>query len=91
MFRCRQKFQLSGCHPIIVTDEKLLDSGVIEVSHVDISERVLPPPENFDLDLMLKAGVPLKQVNCKVITPTSAFLPDAEPVEPTEPSNNKEN
>lgn len=88
MFRPRQKFQASDFHPIFVIREKILESGVVESAPVDISSTVLPSVENFDLGAMLKAGVPLKQVNCRLITPSSVSIPDAEVVK-TE--NKKEN
>lgn len=54
------------------------DTGVSEPSDMDQCAK-LPSVENFDLAAMLKAGIDLRQVNCKLVngTQTVASLNDA--------------
>lgn len=48
--------------------------GIVDVQHdfvsPDVVEVQLPPMELYDLKKQLAAGVPLKQVNCKVLEPS---------------------
>lgn len=74
MFRCKQRFVPSGSCTIFLESDKVLENGVVERTKIDVSSIVLPPVENYNLGVLLKAGVPLQQVNCKVISSNSISL-----------------
>ena len=78
MFRCKQRFIPSGSCTIFLESDKVLENGIVERTKVDASSVVLPPVENYSLGVLLKAGVPLQQVNCKVISSNSISLNEAQ-------------
>lgn len=57
------------------------ETGIAECKLVDQCAE-LPDPKTLDLELMLKSGVPLDQVNCKLIDPVGTVrLVDKKPSE----------
>lgn len=93
MFRFKQRFVPSGSCIIFLESDKVLENGIVERTKVDASSIVLPPVENFKLDVLLKAGVPLNQVNCKLISAKSVSISesDFEDKKPETANNDKEN
>lgn len=93
MFRFKQRFIPSGSCAIFLESDKVLENGIVERIKVDASSIVLPPVENYDLGVLLKAGVPLKQVNCKLISAKSVSINESDfETKKTETANNdKEN
>lgn len=93
MFRCKQRFIPSGSCTIFLESDKVLENGIVERTKVDASSIVLPPVENYNLGVLLKAGVPLQQVNCKVISAKSVSLneSDFETKKSETANNDKEN
>lgn len=93
MFRFKQRFIPSSSCTIFLESDKVLENGIVERSKVDASSVVLPPVENYNLGLLLKAGVLLQQVNCKVISAKSVSLNEADFETETkiETANDKEN
>lgn len=71
MFRCKQFFKPSAYNPIFCLQETVSPEGVLSSSYVRAEKlKPLPDASLFDLETMLKAKVPLEQLNCKLI-PTS--------------------
>lgn len=92
MFRFRQAFSPKFSNVIYQVSDFVLDNGVVERRKVDVSTIVLPDAENYDLDVLLKAGVNLQQVNCKVIHANSASIVfDDDDKKDVEPATTKEN
>lgn len=81
MFRRIQPLVRDCTHSILMPVDTTLETGVVERSFVDASSITLPPAENYDLGVLLKAGVRLEQVNCKLISSSKAsiVLPSDEP------------
>lgn len=65
------------------------DTGACE--RVEVEQcAVLPDAKQTDLGLLIKAGVPLEQVNCKLINPSGKIgLADTKPAE-TNKTDDKE-
>lgn len=69
-FRCRQKLQMFSAGEIFYSVGNVNpDTGIME--YCDQCQSVkLPDVEMTDLAASLKAGVDLKQVNCKLLSPS---------------------
>lgn len=74
MFRKIQSLERDCTHSILMPVDTTLETGVVERSFVDASSIKLPPAENYDLGVLLKAGVRLEQVNCKLISSSRASI-----------------
>lgn len=75
MFRKNKPFMVGSGQPIYTTVEKKSEVdgvNVVQVATVRLSDvkPELPPLETFSLENVLEAGVPLKQVNSKVLNPS---------------------
>lgn len=71
-FRCRQRSTASFCFgadPIVSSSD---DSGNFVDKYRE--NNPLPPVENFRLQNLLKAGVPLEEVNTKILGASSLDL-----------------
>lgn len=82
-FRSRQKMVLLGGWAALENvEERDPDTGVVRIRKYNPSDDVLPPAEKFELETLLKAGVPLQQVRTKIlspdVTPLAEALADAE-------------
>jgi hypothetical protein len=67
--RPRTKYEpIVGNKIFLEVFEANIETGVAERKLVDQCAE-LPDPKTLDLELMLKAGVPLDQVNCKLLDP----------------------
>lgn len=66
MFRKRQNLTLAVAVPIVESAFKSKDDGTCERVIVE-SDRKLPPVANYDLTTLLRAGVPLEEVDTRVI------------------------
>lgn len=68
------------------------DTGVVVAQNFFPMDEELPSIENFDLTLMVKAGVPLQKVNAKVVG--TGYMAVADALNQTDDENkpsNKEN
>lgn len=82
-FRVRQKMQSYSCGKIVFQNLDFDDTTNVG-RIVDVSQQSkLPDCKNTDLEVQLKAGVPLKKVNCQLIESASgtAFLEELSKVE----------
>lgn len=70
-FRSRQKYINAGYSPVCDIEERVLESGEMIKEMIDQSEKVLPPPELFDLKNQLEAGVDMEEVNPTLFKPKS--------------------
>lgn len=67
MLKPRQKLPNFGFGACILPEIRELENGSCEIAQVNQSDFVLPDPHVTDLGDVLKAGVPLKEVNSKVL------------------------
>ena len=67
MFRQRQKISFAVAGKMTTVVPHLDDTGCY-VPKVENAVKDLPPFENFKLSTLLKAGVPLEEVNTKLFT-----------------------
>lgn len=71
-FRARQKMQSYSCGKIAFQNLEFDDTTNVG-RIVDVPQQSkLPDCKNTDLEVQLKAGVPLKKVNCQLIESASA-------------------
>ena len=88
MFRVRQKVRFLGFSEFYDRVEKTQPDGSVLTEPLSCLGS-LPSVSNFDLDKLIKAGVPLEQVNTAIIANKSFNLSDS-PSEELEQPNNKE-
>lgn len=88
MFRLRQPLVRapfgSSVEEVSTTNE---ETGVSILS-VRSTVKTLPPMENTRLSALVKAGVPLEEVNTKILRGASLSVPPAEENKTTENENN---
>lgn len=72
MFRMRQKLRIGAGACVSVPSVSVGDDGFIKHS-VKRADLDLPDPSMYDLGLLLKSGVPLQQVNSKVLDERASF------------------
>lgn len=91
-FRFRQKFNPASSHCVCEIEEKENNDGVF-VKELVRQDKSLPDPAMFDLKNILEAGVPLEEVNSKVMRSTSVNADSVvrKYTKNTEENNNKEN
>lgn len=66
MFNCRQTIPRSRLFVGSIVRDKVDENGF--VTHERVSENSpLPPTENFDLHVLLKAGVDIKKVQTRIL------------------------
>lgn len=67
MFRERQKFRPCFYSKPVITHIEMCDGKPVSINEIDVK---IPSPETAELSNLLKANVPLNQVNSKVIHPS---------------------
>lgn len=66
MFNCRQQIPRARLFVGSIRRDKVDENGF--VTHEDVAENSpLPPTENFDLRVLLKAGVDVKKVQTRIL------------------------
>lgn len=76
-FRARKSVTIIGGWSAFEDVDELDENGLSRSKRYCPHSDKLPEPEKYDLDVLLKAGVPLQQTRTKVFTPNAVLLADA--------------
>lgn len=76
-FRSRKSIVILGGWSAFEDVDELDESGLSRSKRFDPHSTKLPTPDNYELDVLLKAGVPLQQTRTKVLSPDAVLLADA--------------
>lgn len=76
-FRYRPSFTLVGGFAAFEDVENVNEDGLTLRKKFNPHKQHLPPCENYELDTLLKAGVPLQQTRSKFLAPNAVGVADA--------------
>lgn len=76
-FRSRKSYVILGGWSAFEDVDELDESGLSRSKRFDPHSTKLPTPDKYELDVLLKSGVPLQQTRTKVLAPDAVLLADA--------------
>lgn len=76
-FRARKNYVLLGGWSSLESVDEIDETGRSRSVRFNPHREKLPPIEQFELDTLLKAGVPLQQTRTKILAPDASVIADA--------------